>query len=590
MARLLIEAEYCGITISLFGARPILPPHSAAAMQAIARWTLPKVGVSDPLSWSDRIKKITVLSAGEIASEVSGETYADPVLFESMSYDVYLDSKGCSDVSIRAGSAGLLQHIRDFGSLSHYRMEVADDVGLVAIELTSGDHTLARLELEVFPRKIDYRADYGEMLAEISAVAPALVFDAAGSAAVPAALTTTNRQTSAEWYEILRAISSEFVKLIDLIARDPQRRLDLATTRVPIERARRITKKDFEAELKRPGALMNAPSHLAIPFVPRRVAERSVVPDFDAEGNRFLRWLLRQVLSRLGRLELELRAPARGPWNTLSRISLRDRWLGEIHWLRPQIQSRLSYDWLACCAEPRNLTPSASLQAHPLYGRAFELGRCLLRGLRADETNFTEIGSRSISQLYEYWCFFAIINLLRRDAQLVQCNAILLDFQGSRLSLRRGRETAVTFRHRKTGRQFQIYYNRQYETPTVSQRPDATLHIESSKGIHVFDAKYRLQFDEEYIRTYGAIGPKVEDISTMHRYRDAIVVGNSGAYLRMVTSACVLFPWNDASSFRGHVFAKSLDSVGIGGLPFLPGCTELVADRLARIIQDAVGV
>jgi predicted component of viral defense system (DUF524 family) len=599
VARLLLEAEYDGVTLKIFGTIPQLPPHAASpTAHAQAQWVQPRIRNQPAAPSRPRPKqRVAIFHQSGSLVEVKDGTYEGPVLFESLSYDLYVESPDNDEIiEIRTDAPGVLEHIRRFamppsGSQSHYRIDFGDDVGIIALEVASLKGTLSRLELEVFPRKMDYRSDYANMLSEISSIAPALVFDAAGRTSISAVLRSSGLQTGAEWYEIFRAISAEFLRLIDLISRDPQRRLDLVWMRVPIERARRIRRIDLEAELKHQRAVTQAPEHLAIRMFPKHIVEQSAAPDFDAEGNRYLRWLLSQILTRLARLQLELNTAAQETrYYTKTRAALRERWFREIAWLRPQIQRRMSYEWISECNEPRNLTPSATLQVHPLYGRVFELGRCLLRGLRADNDKFTEIGSRSVSALYEYWCFLAIVGLIRRDAQLIQTTAIQVSLHGSRLSLLKGRETAVIFRHAKTGRQFQVYYNRQYETPTISQRPDSTLHIESDNGIHVFDAKYRLQFDKEYVKTYGAIGPRVDDISTMHRYRDAIVVAKGETYGRVVASACVLFPWDDLQGFKEHVFFHSLETVGVGGLPFLPGSTEMVANRLERIIRDAVKV
>jgi len=171
---------------------------------------------------------------------------------------------------------------------------------------------------------------------------------------------------------------------------------------------------------------------------------------------------------------------------------------------------------------------------------------------------------------------------------LIQMSTIQMSLQGSRLALRRGREAAVVFRHRRFGTTITIYYNRTYRTPTFSQKPDASIHIETAKDIHIFDAKYRLQFDSEYLRQYGSVGPRVDDISTMHRYRDAIVESTAGGYTRVVRTACVLFPWHGTGTYDGHAFERSLDVVGVGGLPFLPGSTGYVAERLARIVEEAL--
>src|SRR5690606_25523481 len=68
------------------------------------------------------------------------------------------------------------------------------------------------------------------------------------------------------------------------------------------------------------------------------------------------------------------------------------------------------------------------------------------------------------------------------------------------------------------------------------------------------------------------------------RYRDAFVTVDPElqTYQRDVTTACVLFPWK--GPYRDHHFARSLREVGVGGLPFLPGATEMVEDFLNELL------
>jgi len=317
--------------------------------------------------------------------------------------------------------------------------------------------------------------------------------------------------------------------------------------------------------------------------------ERTAVPDFDAEGNRHVRWILESLLTRFHQLDRDLGMPGTAWTSTVGGRAVADRWRTEIHLLRPELRRRLRYEWIAAAGTHHGSAPTATLQQHPGYARVLGAGRALLEGLHIDARPITDAPSRPVSDLYEYWCFIALVELLRQHGRIEQCSAIQLSSNGSRVSLRKGREAAVTFRHRDTGQRFDVYYNRQYPTPTLAQRPDASVHIESATGICVFDAKYRLQFDADYVNTYGGVGPRVDDVSTMHRYRDAIVVpASEGGFRRLVRTACVLFPWTEAAQYRDHAFCRSLDAVGVGGLPFLPSCTDLVAERLNEIVAGVL--
>lgn len=61
---------------------------------------------------------------------------------------------------------------------------------------------------------------------------------------------------------------------------------------------------------------------------------------------------------------------------------------------------------------------------------------------------------------------------------------------------------------------------------------------------------------------------------------------NPNEYLKsVVMGALALFPYPLEESYRKHRFYKSIDQVEIGGLPFLPNTTKLVAEKLAKLLS-----
>ena len=76
----------------------------------------------------------------------------------------------------------------------------------------------------------------------------------------------------------------------------------------------------------------------------------------------------------------------------------------------------------------------------------------------------------------------------------------------------------------------------------------------------------------------------------MHRYRDSIVYSDSGSqfmFKKEMFGAYVLFPYADEEQYKEHHFYKSINTVNIGGLPFLPGATTLVEKMLEELIADS---
>ena len=108
---------------------------------------------------------------------------------------------------------------------------------------------------------------------------------------------------------------------------------------------------------------------------------------------------------------------------------------------------------------------------------------------------------------------------------------------------------------------------------------------------YVFDAKYRIENNpSNAFYPDENPGPKVDDINTMHRYRDSIVYENKLSkftFEKTMFGAYILFPYADEELYKEHRFYKSIDTVNIGGLPFLPGATTLVQELLGDLISDS---
>ena len=90
----------------------------------------------------------------------------------------------------------------------------------------------------------------------------------------------------------------------------------------------------------------------------------------------------------------------------------------------------------------------------------------------------------------------------------------------------------------------------------------------------------------------GFLSDLFDNINTMHRYRDAIVYENRPTsrfmFEKTMFGAYVLFPYDDPNGeYVNHRFYKSIDTVNIGGIPFLPGTTELLESLLSELIADS---
>ena len=132
------------------------------------------------------------------------------------------------------------------------------------------------------------------------------------------------------------------------------------------------------------------------------------------------------------------------------------------------------------------------------------------------------------------WCFVALANILRSELNLTPRPPTWLRYEQRRVALELTRAA-------KLGARIGAREETCSGSPIIDWtlrstgacQPDNTLEIfkrdNGSSFRYIFDAKYRLQDDPEYLRAHHAPGPPPDSIHRMHAYRDQIVEEHAGA-------------------------------------------------------------
>jgi hypothetical protein len=189
-------------------------------------------------------------------------------------------------------------------------------------------------------------------------------------------------------------------------------------------------------------------------------------------------------------------------------------------------------------------------------------------------------------QLYEYWCFLKLNDILKNKYKLIKHDLIDVNHSGIFVTLNTSSRSVITYLNENTGEKFKLHYNQsEGKEITTKQRPDnvLTLYKEGKKNPYkfIFDAKYRIYNNN------GEIGPPNGTINAMHRYRDAIVSEDESIINNTSVGAYVLFPYHDEEKFKDHKFYKSIAKVNIGAFPLLPGSDKLLTDFLHNIVEES---
>jgi predicted component of viral defense system (DUF524 family) len=518
-------------------------------------------------------------SSGELESVIA-EAVTQPFLFENTEYDFYLETKsGTAELALPP--TGVLRH--QFGATSHHRLNFRNDVGLVDLMIKSSETGLTCARFEVFPTKIDYRTDYVQLRDEVASISRNLVMTVQARTFGTASAIPIKQPTLVEWLSLIRHYFHSFVASANAIARSPHSRLKSTTSSIPVDRSRKVNGAELRKLLRRPV------SRVGFKFgtldLPARVPGISSTLTFDTAENRYVKALLLQTCTNLQRI---IRTTATGDED--ADLTAEEKFFEAV---RPeagrmlrQLQTLLKAPYLkevsiAPIVRPRSMV----LHQHPQYAAFARAARLFNCGL-VIEGGPIQVGLKDIALLYEYWCFLKLVSLLAEKFSLEQQTFVRVKHTRITVTLQKGVEAAIRYRDQNTGRVLLLLYNRLFDRlPTIAQRPDNVIQLSSEDNLYIFDAKYRLSFEEQYQNRFGGVGPMTDDISTMHRYRDALVIrAPATGFSRVVRGAVVLFPFADETTYRKHKFFESLASVEIGGLPFLPNATTLVTAKLNDLL------
>lgn len=519
-----------------------------------------------------------------LLEEVPSGTLIEPLLLENTRYDFYLSSR-YDTVRLKLPSVAIAHHQRK--GLSHYELNYQNDVGLSEIEVVNGKNRV-KVRFEVFPLKIDYRTDYVQMRDEVAEITRNLVMTFQVRTFGLAEPFPTTSPTLAEWLSLIKRYFNRLIAIVNAIAQNPHCVLEEHIELVPLARARRVNDRALNKTLRRRVSRVGGiVPETGIPL-PDRVPETVRRVTFDTPENQHVKALLVETQRTL-QLILRMRSTT----DEDSDVSAEKKFLKAI---RPEAEDMLSqlrrvlrYPFLGetTVALP-NRPSSLVFLRHPHYAALERVARLLNGGLSLGGVPL-EIGAKNIAQLYEYWCFLRLVKLLREQLILEQQSIVQTKHLKIVVVLKKGREARIDFREPISGKRLSLVYNRQFNRlPTVGQRPDNVIQLFSETKLYIFDAKYRLAVDDAYQKTYKGIGPTTEDINTMHRYRDAIVLpSRTGVkFIRgVVQGAVVLFPYSDERNYQNQRFYQSIDQVQIGGLPFLPSATQLAESKIRELLQ-----
>ena len=511
-----------------------------------------------------------------------------PLFFEQTDYEILVRSKDGKSVSLWHENYSVrdkISPVTDSDDLISGIVNFGNSAGFSEFEISHDGKKRLVVRIEVFPSKISYKEDYQNMLQDISNEIAGAVLDFMRNTYQEFSVGSTQNTIPALFFEIIKQIFDKFQNAANTIISSPHHKLYVEHPIVPAHKVKKIDNRTIRWLQKHPEhvvPMVAGYSAVKAPTVKKQIT-------YNTLENQFTKFILKSTAKKLKDFRDRYVRSTRRP---------EDAVLNSVDTMTSALNKLVNGTFLREVDDYR-ATQSMSLvfEMSPGYRELYKYYLMMQRGLSVHGDVF-RMSLKDTAQLYEYWCFIKLVTLMKRNYRLASSDVIKVDHTGITISLVKGKKSEVKFVNPRTGEQITLAYNPgEQNTQTVNQRPDNVLTLEK-KGSdvpykYVFDAKYRIEnnpSDPFYPDTKP--GPKVSDINTMHRYRDAIVYESDTPsrfmFEKTMFGAYVLFPYDDPDGeYKNHRFYKSIETVNIGGLPFLPGTTELLESFLADLVADS---
>lgn len=540
------------------------------------------------------IEKVEVFDVNE--GKLVESLHVRPIFFENNTYDLLAIPKNEESLSFHHEHPMLKRSVT-FEQIGEQWVLTGDlsfqnEVGFTSFDIYADDELVLSVRMEVFPVKMDYKTDYMAMVEEVNEIIYNLAYHFIRKTFVKARTKIDGEPSRVEFFRLITVHFQHFLDAIHRIEKQPHHQLEKIYEKA---RGDQLAKQDaFTRNYLRKRNHLFVKVARGIPiennqYMPMEGLRIRKHLSFDTLENRYIKWMIERLIFKLIDLEEKI---VENLWFEEEVKDQQSDIRRDIRCMRGKLESKLKNSFWQNIGTLDRTMISLVLQMAPGYREAFQIYLTVTKGL-ALQGSFYRMSLKDIASLYEYWTFIKLGKILAKKYDPIHQDVLQIRQNGLYVNLDARKSARQVFKHPVTDERITLTY--QYHPgsmPTTNQIPDTTLHIEK-KGKdftynYIFDAKYRIDFARKgstYQQKYRYPGPMEEDINTMHRYRDAIVSTSGNTYERESFGAYVLFPWVEDDIYKEHHFYKSIDEVNIGGLPFLPGNSELVEQFIERLID-----
>jgi hypothetical protein len=531
-----------------------------------------------------------------------------PVFFENKLYDIEFTFDERLNKEFK-GKAPTIEHrLKQIEDSFHYSerthslrasIDTANNIGWFRLELVyrfENETYRQSFSFEVLPTKIDLASDFQKMNQSIDEEYPLWRFSLAEKTQHQMkAVKQPHSQFLLLWLAQFESLWSDLEKGLKQVVNAPHSRLVATHRSVKMDRLKgRLTPK-----LEQAVSQAKANRQWDMRF---RLDKK--ILSVDTPENRFIKSVVSSSISKLTKIVNQLQENQREPEKQRVSVSFfkkLDRWQTSMRFFQRQPMFKEVGNFTGLSSE------SLVLQQKPGYARVYKIWQQLKWYLELLQGQ-NNLSLRSISELYEIWCFLEVRRiLLELGFEQSESARVAMVNNGIEVSMKDGMQGAFSFK-RDDGVEIRLAHEPKFnkngspiKSWTTTQIPDILLEVTFVDGqqfVWIFDAKYRIKKDSNKERgpiDQGDLAPD-DAINQMHRYRDALIYQNKSNNEQVVKSrpvfgAFALYPGFHAQLSKPNPYEGAINEIGIGAFSLLPSesnegsywLTEFLTEKLGRV-------
>ena len=473
--------------------------------------------------------------------------------------------------------------IREMETFIKWEIPIEDHTGEVTLELISQNGAEC-WTLDIAPHEGKLGRDaYSELLEELNNKIEGLVFDAGhGRAGANISAHGVDNAPGIEKFILLKTYMRTLQKAFNAIKEEPQRRLIAERQAKRLSQARRSDKKTLISAARKPGlvaAITHQRSNLGYCTDPNPYFDLPArIHTFNTPANCYVK----EVLCRIQRMILELQQSVAKLVNvdnpiTRSRLT---RWLKELDNYSLIINTMKNAFFLKNISPtPPDTAALLAILGHPAYTRFERVTRRILYPRASLGFDNSLFNLRCTWQVYEYWVFFRIAELVQQawpeltwSFPELNGRGFVYDIPDYTRMVGKGQDIEVKFVFQ---RKFNSYsFDKQCdEFFSISKTliPDYIIQVKTrhKTKLIILDAKYRTNGQSIH-----------EGLRDIHVYRDALRNGQS---LAGAWGAFIITPGHCGGSESLYFTSEYRDKHKFGCFILKPGGLDQAYDFIEML-------